>query len=119
LKQALKTLTQSVDSATGVPRRFESLDALKARVPLEQVVAQCLEQEPENPGSNELRFLCIWHNDNHPSLWVNVEKQRWGCNAGCYSSGDVIDFIQKVHRLTYKEALEWLRIWDHNHNRSR
>src|SRR2546430_1569373 len=97
IRRALTSLAQSVDSATGERRRWRTLEALKADCRIEDIVAHCLEQEPENPGCNELRFLCIWHPDTHPSLWVNIEKQRFGCNAGCVSSGDVIDFVRKIH----------------------
>jgi len=117
LTAALRTLSRSVDPATGRRWVHRSIDALKASCPIEDVVAQCLEQEPDNPGSYELRFTCIWHADHTPSLWVNVDKQRWGCNAGCYPSGDVIDFVQKFHGLDFKSALEWLRVWAMYHGR--
>src|SRR5262245_50203185 len=87
IRRALASLTRSIDPATGQRRRFASIDALKAACRLEEVVAQCLEQEPDNPGENRLRFICWLHDDTNPSLWVNVEEQRWGCHAGCYSSG--------------------------------
>ncbi len=111
LAVALRRLTQSVDSATGRPYQFRSLDRLKADCRLEDVVAFCLEQEPANPGSNRLKFVCIWHDDHNPSLWVNVEEQRWGCHAGCYSSGDVLDFVQKMHDLDYHGGVDWLKVW--------
>jgi hypothetical protein len=114
---ALRELTLSVDPATGCLRRYQSLDALKRSVRLEDVVANCLEQEPENPGGNRLRFLCFRHDDHHPSLWVNVEEQRWGCHAGCFGgSGDVVDFVREIHCLTYKEAIDWLRLWAMYHS---
>src|SRR5947209_4485935 len=90
IDRALARLS-GVDPATGQRRRWQTINALKADCRIEEIVEHCLEQAPANPGSNELRFVCIWHPDTNPSLWVNIEKQRWGCNAGCYSSGDVID----------------------------
>lgn len=116
LARALGDLTRAIDPSTGHPRRYQSLDALKTACRLEEVVAQCLEQTPDNPANNEHRFVCIWHDDTDPSLWVNVDKQRWGCNAGCYSSGDVIDFVKKFYLLDHKDALDWLRVWAMYHS---
>jgi hypothetical protein len=122
IRAAFEKLTNSVDTATGVRRRLESLDTLKARIPLEDVVAQYLEEEPE-PTGNELRFHCPerWHGrvDVNPSFWVNPEKQRFGCNSCGMRSGDVVDFIRKaLAPCTQAEAEAHLRAWDHNHNQS-
>src|SRR5689334_19485848 len=80
---ALHALSKSMDPALGEPMRFKSIDALKRAVRIEDVIAHCLEQEPQEVRG-ELRFHCLptWHGgpDNNPSLWVNVEKQKWGCN---------------------------------------
>jgi hypothetical protein len=115
---AMKQLTQSVDPMTGERRRFGSLDALKAACRLEDVVAFGLEQEPQEIR-NELRFHCpqTWHGgpDIHPSLWVNVEKQKWGCNSCGLGSDDVLGFVRKLHGLTDKEGREWLTIWASHH----
>ena len=35
--------------------------------------------------------LCPFHNDNHPSLWVNGITGLWGCHA-CGAHGDVINW---------------------------
>jgi len=120
---ALAKLNRSVDPATGARRVYQSIDALKASCPIEDVVAQCLEQEPDNPGSNRLKFYCFEHErdgaegGHTPSLYVNVEQQRWGCEAGCFEgrSGNVIDFVQKVNGWDFKSALDWLRVWSVHH----
>lgn len=124
VREAFRRL-QGIDLATGVRRRHESLAALKKRCQLERVIPQVLEQAGEDRGTR-LMFHCFrprhhTNGDENPSLWVDVEKQRWGCVCGMFSadepqSGDVIDFIRKVHHMTFKEADEWLRIWDYHHN---
>ncbi len=51
--------------------------------------------------------LCPFHNDHKPSLSVSASKQIfkcWSCGAG----GDVIAFVQKLHRLEFREALALL-----------
>ncbi len=51
--------------------------------------------------------LCPWHDDSRPSLQVNPERQTfrcWVCNVG----GDVFNFVMRMERLEFREALEQL-----------
>src|SRR5436190_16384448 len=84
IRETLARLKIAIDPATGRPWRYRSIAAWKAACKLEDLVAEYLEQDPENPGSNRLKFLCFGHADTNPSLYVNVEQQRWGCEAGCF-----------------------------------
>jgi CHC2 zinc finger len=61
-------------------------------------------------GREELG-LCPLHDDRHPSLRVNANKQVWYCDP-CASGGDVIRFIQLVEKVSFKEALAILGIAD-------
>ena len=38
-----------------------------------------------------LSGLCPWHNDRHPSLWIDTELNQWGCHA-CKKFGDIINW---------------------------
>ena len=51
--------------------------------------------------------LCPLHDDRTPSFTVDPEKQRFKC-FGCGAGGDVIDFIQRLHSLDFKDALKHL-----------
>lgn len=51
--------------------------------------------------------LCPFHEDHHPSLVVNQEKQYFTCFA-CGEKGDVIHFLQKIEGLSFKEAVKQL-----------
>ena len=51
--------------------------------------------------------LCPFHADKNPSFKVDIQKQKFKC-FGCGEGGDVIDFIQKFHRLDFKGALAYL-----------
>ncbi len=53
--------------------------------------------------------LCPFHEDHHPSLVVNQEKQYFTCFA-CGEKGDVIHFLQKIEGLSFKEAVKKLKI---------
>lgn len=51
--------------------------------------------------------LCPFHDDHHPSMTVNPGLKLfkcWSCGAG----GDVIRFIERFHRLEFREALQLL-----------
>jgi hypothetical protein len=52
--------------------------------------------------------LCPLHSEATPSFFV-FPDQRFKC-FGCGESGDVIDFIQKLHGLSFKDALTHLGI---------
>jgi hypothetical protein len=49
------------------------------------------------------------HDDRHPSLRVNANKQLWYCDP-CATGGDVIRFIEVVERVPFKDALNILGI---------
>ena len=53
------------------------------------------------------RGLCPFHSEKTPSFYVFPDK--FHC-FGCGEHGDVIDFVQKFHGLTFKDALKYLGI---------
>src|SRR5215813_4700037 len=59
----------------------------------------------------EYHGLCPLHDDRHPSLRVNQEKQAWYCDP-CGAGGDVIRFIELVEKVSYPEALSILDLRD-------
>jgi len=52
---------------------------------------------------------CPFHSERTPSFIVNADKQTFHC-FGCGEHGDVIDFIMKLHKLSFKDALVYLGI---------
>jgi hypothetical protein len=50
---------------------------------------------------------CPFHSERTPSFMVNQNKQKFNC-YGCGEHGDVIDFIMKLHKLSFKDALVYL-----------
>lgn len=59
-------------------------------------------------SSSRWMACCPWHEDTVPSL-VIYPDDHWYCFS-CQDGGDVIDFIQKFHSCTFKEALGILGI---------
>jgi hypothetical protein len=57
----------------------------------------------------EERGLCPLHDDRHPSLRVNPDKQVWFCDP-CGIGGDGIRFVELVEKASFKEALSILGI---------
>jgi DNA primase len=55
--------------------------------------------------------LCPFHDDSHPSLYVNREKGVFLCRS-CGACGDAIDFVRKLHGCSFKKALEILNLKD-------
>ena len=45
-------------------------------------------------GGRWLSGLCPWHEDHNPSLWVDVERDTWGCHT-CHVGGDILDWHKR------------------------
>lgn len=51
--------------------------------------------------------LCPFHEEKTPSFSVNPEKGLYYC-FGCHAGGDVIDFVMRLNRMDFPEAVEYL-----------
>jgi DNA primase len=51
--------------------------------------------------------LCPWHEDSRPSLQINPERQTFRCWV-CDIGGDVFNFLMRMEKLEFREALEQL-----------
>lgn len=59
------------------------------------------------PKGREYSGLCPFHDDHRPSMNVIPSKQIFHCFV-CGASGDVFTFVQKFHKMEFREALEYL-----------
>jgi len=50
---------------------------------------------------------CPFHGEKSPSFKISPERQSFYC-FGCGIHGDVIDFVQRLHGLSYPNALSYL-----------
>jgi DNA primase len=51
--------------------------------------------------------LCPFHDDHKPSMCVVPHKQIFNCFS-CGAGGDVFTFVEKYHKMEFREALEYL-----------
>lgn len=83
---------------------MDTKDEIRARLPIEQLVAQYCQLKKK--GRNFV-CLCPFHNDSHPSFLVSPDKGIGYCFA-CQSGGDIFSFIQKIENVDFPEALKIL-----------
>jgi DNA primase len=59
------------------------------------------------PAGLTFKGLCPFHDDKHPSFDVDPRRQRYRCWS-CGEYGDVLSFVQKFEKLSFREALTLL-----------
>jgi DNA primase len=58
-------------------------------------------------GGKAMVGLCPWHDDSRPSMQVNPERQTFRCWV-CDIGGDVFNFVMRMEKVEFREALEQL-----------
>lgn len=61
------------------------------------------EQDTETLTPTELRVRCCFHDDNKPSLSINIDKGYYFCH-GCKAKGNIFSYIMKRYDKTYQET---------------
>jgi hypothetical protein len=60
-------------------------------------------------GTHWLMTCCPFHQDAHPSFWIDTARQICGCHAGCTPKPlDVINLIARLHSISNHEAIIYL-----------
>ncbi|HOI75831.1 MAG TPA: CHC2 zinc finger domain-containing protein [Syntrophales bacterium] len=57
--------------------------------------------------SRKFWACCPFHEDRVPSFVVDPDRQRYLC-YGCGEKGDVISFVQRLHGLSFRDAIAFL-----------
>ena len=80
------------------------LDELRARADIVKVIGSYVTLK-----KNGHRYvgLCPFHNETAPSFSVDEQKQVYHC-FGCKAGGNVVQFVEEMEHLTYREAVEYL-----------
>lgn len=79
-------------------------DRVRLAVNIVDVVGSYLELRRQGRG---FVARCPWHDDRHPSMQVNPDRQSWKCWV-CDLGGDVFSFLMQKEGVTFPEALRML-----------
>lgn len=82
----------------------ETITQIFETVQIEEVVGDFVSLKKR--GSS-LLGLCPFHNEKTPSFNVSVAKGIFKC-FGCGEGGNAVDFIMKIEKYSYPEALRYL-----------
>jgi hypothetical protein len=75
-----------------------------ARLDIQTFYAEYLDLKGKPP---EMMARCPFHEDDNPSLGVNMNTGLWRCH-GCQAHGDVFGFYEQKHNVDFKTALQEL-----------
>ncbi|AMV36038.1 DNA primase [Planctomyces sp. SH-PL62] len=88
-----------------MPRQSDATKAaIKHAVDIVGLVGEYL---PLHRAGSRYKALCPFHDDHNPSLEVNPERQTFKCWV-CGAGGDVLEFVLKIERIEFPEALRML-----------
>ena len=82
--------------------------AVKAAVKVSTVIGDLVGEPPVRRG-RELLVCCPFHDDRHPSLRINDEKNGgvWHCDP-CGMGGDAFRFAMEHQGLAFADAVNFL-----------
>ena len=80
------------------------MDDFYSRVVIVQVVSAYV---PLKKNGSRYWGLCPFHHEKTPSFSVNGEQNLYYC-FGCKAGGNVVQFVEEMEHLTYREAVEYL-----------
>ena len=88
-----------------MPRHSEAtLAAIKQAVDIVTLIGEYL---PILRAGSKYKVLCPFHDDHHPSMELNPDRQSYKCWV-CGAGGDVFDFVKNYERVEFPEALRML-----------
>lgn len=79
-------------------------EAVRARIDIVELVGRYVRLRAQ--GNNHVG-LCPFHEERTPSFTVSPSLGVFHC-FGCGASGDVFEFVERVERLNFPQALEFL-----------
>ena len=88
--------------ASRIPQPF--IDEVRSKVNIVDVIGQ---YTPLAKKGRQWNGSCPFHEDKHPSLFVEENKQVFNCFS-CGRSGSVFSFIMEKEGLSYPEAILFL-----------
>ena len=80
------------------------LDVIREQHPLPSVAGAVVKLRP---AGREWKACCPFHPDRSPSFTIFDGGRRFQC-FGCGASGDVLDFLQRLHNVGLRDAADML-----------
>lgn len=89
------------------PRAF--LDQLKSRTSIADIVSRTVrfDAKKSNPAKGDYWACCPFHGEKTPSFHVHERDGYYHC-FGCKESGTAIDFLMKIEKMSFPEAVRTL-----------
>lgn len=81
---------------------MDSVADIKLRLPIDTLVGEYCQLHKKG---RQLKCVCPFHNDTHPSMLISPEKGIAYCFA-CSSGGDIFSFYQKIEGVDFPQALK-------------
>jgi DNA primase len=75
--------------------------AIRDTVRLSDVVGDVVNLRP---AGSELSGCCPFHNERHPSFYVNDDKGLYFCH-GCNAAGDIFEFVMSYYSVGFSDAV--------------
>ncbi len=88
----------------GSPTQIDDKERVRDAADIVRVVGEHVALKAKG---REFVGLCPFHDDHRPSMNVVPSKQIFHCFV-CGAGGDVFSFVQKYHKMEFREALEYL-----------
>lgn len=85
----------------------EEIERLKIEVNLKELVE--FSGVKLEPKGKDFIGLCPFHNDKDPSLIISPDKNLWNCLGACSEGGDIIRWVEKFKKISFRHAFEILR----------
>lgn len=60
------------------------------------------------------KVKCPFHDDKTPSMSINLKHGGFICRGECNTSGNLIQFHMKLHKLNFVNACKALGVWSYD-----